>query len=90
MMSVFEQPPEVAAGDWGYYVLPGKKDQQRRLYDVREDYSIHHVSFHIHEHGRRLLLRNTTTGRVIADARPSYAEGRSSASRRSRTPRACA
>lgn len=76
MMSVFEQPPSVAPGNWGYYVGPKSKDTRRRSYEVTRDYVIHHVSAHIHEHGRRLALVDKTRGRLIAEIRPRYKGGR--------------
>ncbi len=76
MLSVFEQPADVAAGFWGYYVLPGAKDSRRRLFDVLQDYRVHHVSFHIHDRGRRILLKDLSTGVALVDARPVYEGGK--------------
>jgi hypothetical protein len=73
MMSVFEQPP--ATGLWGYYVGPKRVDIRSRLFDVLEDFEARHVTFHIHDHGRRIILRNKTTGETIVDAKPVYENG---------------
>ncbi|MDA2923802.1 hypothetical protein MYX65_03935 [Acidobacteria bacterium AH-259-L09] len=72
MMSVFEQPEDVAPGHWGYYVLPKREDKRIRLVDVRHDFKIHYITFHIHEHGQRIRLRNLTTGKKICDMSPRY------------------
>lgn len=76
MMSVFEQPPRIAPGHWGYYVQALSKDRRRRRFDALADASVHHVTFHIHEHGRRIILKNLTTGKTLVDAKVEYAEGR--------------
>ena len=76
MMSVFEQPADIAPGSWGYAVAAKSKDRRRRLFDVRADYRVHHVSFHIHDRGRRIRLKNLTTGKVLVDVKPAYAQGK--------------
>jgi hypothetical protein len=75
MMSVFEQPAHVDPGNWGYYVPARSKDTKRRQFDLLEDFTVHHVSFHIHEYGQRILLRNVTTGETLCDVRPVYEKG---------------
>lgn len=74
MMSVYEQPAHIAPGHWGYYVLPKTRDKRVRLYDVLQDYKIHYITFHIHEHGQTIKLRNLTTDTVICDARMRYSD----------------
>lgn len=76
MMSVFEQPAHVAPGHWGYYVRAKSKDTKTRLFDVLHDFSVHHISFHIHEHGRRILIEDLGSGRTLCDASPVYAGGK--------------
>ncbi len=70
MMSVFNQPD--GGGHWGYYVKARSEDRKLRLYDVQNDLTIHHCSFHLHEHAQRIRLRNLTTEETICDVKPEY------------------